>query len=207
MLSIPHYELHHQRFSFDLSAWGKLVLRGQDRSAFLQNFITNDVVQPGPGSGCEAFLLTAQARIVAWLRIAVRAEDILVIVEPGLALKVKNYLERFIIAEDVEITDVSNTHFLWLVQHLPGLNSLAIWQHTTWPEADITLQRCDMLGQPAGYVFGPLDKLPSVRHAWGTYPLLSWQEPLWNTMRLEAGTPQYGNDFDEQNLPQEVNRT
>ena len=46
--------------AFDLSTFGKLSLTGKDRAAFLQNFTTNDVVKPGIGSGCEAFLTTAQ---------------------------------------------------------------------------------------------------------------------------------------------------
>ena len=38
-------------------------------------------------------------------------------------------------------------------------------------------------------------------------PLLTTDDPQWDILRLEAGTPAYGIDFDESNLPQEVNRT
>ena len=74
--------------AFDLSTFGKLSLTGKDRAAFLQNFTTNDVVKPGVGSGCEAFLTTAQARMVAWLRIAIRESDLYLNMEPGLVTKV-----------------------------------------------------------------------------------------------------------------------
>src|SRR6187431_1900292 len=155
-MNISHYQLaQEQPFAFDLSSFAKVVFRGKDRAAFLQNFTTNDVVKPGVGSGCEAFLTTAQARIVAWLRIAIRNEELYVSMEPGLSTKVITHLERYIIGEDVEMEDRSESDFLWLLVRPPGIESLAIWQQGPWLQTGLLMQRCDFLGFPAAFVAGP----------------------------------------------------
>lgn len=207
-MNIPHYQLaQHQPFAFDLSSFGKVVVRGKDRSAFLQNFVTNDVVKPGVGSGCEAFLLTAQAKIVAWLRIAIRESDLYVTMEPGLADKVITYLERFIIGEEVELENRSESDFLWLLIRPEGIETLAEWQQSPWLQTGLLMQRCDFLGIPAAFVSGPRASLQAAQIALGSAPMFTLDEPLWNTLRVEANTPLFGIDFDESNLPQEVNRT
>ncbi len=208
MPTIPHYDAAlHSPLAFDLSANSKVTFRGKDRAAFLQNFTTNDVVKPGLGSGCEAFLTTAQAKIVAWLRVAIREDELYVTMEPGLATKVIAHLERYIIGEDVHMEDRTEADFLWLLLHPPGIESLALWQQGPWLDTGLLMQRCDFLGMPGAFVAGPRSTLPSAQAALGITPLLSVDEPLWNTLRLEAGTPLYAVDFDETNLPQEVNRT
>src|SRR4051812_38048048 len=54
---------------FDLSHRGKVELTGKESASFLHNLCTNDVLGLPIGAGCEAFLTTAKARAVAWLRV------------------------------------------------------------------------------------------------------------------------------------------
>lgn len=194
--------------SFDLSSFSKIRLSGKDRAAFLQNFTTNDVIKPGVGYGCESFVTTAQARIVAWLRIAIKPDAMYVNMEPGLAAKVISYLEHFVIGEQVEFQDCTDEDFLWLVQDAEIVKDLSLWQHRNdWMnEPTITIQRSDFLGNPAAFIWGPRSKQTWAQEMLGG-GVLSQDDPLWNSLRLEAGTPAYGLDFDETNLPQEVNRT
>jgi tRNA-modifying protein YgfZ len=207
MPDIPYYDTaYRSSLAFDLSSFGKLHFRGKDRAAFLQNFTTNDIVKPGISSGCEAFLLTAQAKIVAWLRVALREEYLDVNMEPELASKVKAHLERYIIGEEVEIEDRSETDFLWLLCQ-SDIAQLALWQSAPWQNTGLFMQRCDFLGMPAAFVAGPRSELSKAQEVLGNIPLLSTEDPLWKTLRLEAGTPLFGIDFDDTNLPQEINRT
>ncbi|MFO0811684.1 MAG: hypothetical protein U0796_00590 [Gemmatales bacterium] len=194
-----------QHPAFDLSAFGKVRLTGKDRAAFLQNFTTNDVVKPGAGQGCEAFLTTAQAKIVAWLRICLSQKHLDLNMEPGLAGKVISHLERYIIGEEVQLEDRTDSDFLWLIPEHPELGRLELWQHCC-PGDGLTLQRCDFLGSPSAFLWGTRSSL-SMAQAMVSSPLLTTDDPQWDILRLEAGTPAYGIDFDESNLPQEVNRT
>jgi len=203
--------------AFDLSTFGKLSLTGKDRAAFLQNFTTNDVVKPGVGSGCEAFLTTAQARIVAWLRIAIRENDLYLSMEPGLVAKVISHLEKFVIGEDVQFTDRTDLDFLWLMtggalfNKIPGPTEWMPWQNGSveWGASNLTMQRCDFVGLPGIFVWGTREQSHQATETLAEWsiPLLSADDPLWNVLRVEAGTPAYDIDLDETMLPQEANRT
>ncbi len=215
---MPHYDQAQTgTVAFDLSAFGKLSLTGKDRAAFLQNFTTNDVVKPGVGSGCEAFLTTAQARIVAWLRIAIRENDLYLNMEPELMTKVISHLEKFVIGEDVQFLDRTEEDFLWLItggalfSKIPEPAEWKPWQNgsVNWGATAYSVQRCDFLGLPGVFVWGAREHLQEAASILTelSIPLLAWNEPLWNVLRLEAGTPAYGLDLDETMLPQEANRT
>jgi folate-binding protein YgfZ len=216
-ITLPYYrEASESAVAFDLSSFGKMSLTGKDRSAFLQNFTTNDVVKPGIGSGCETFLTTAQARIVAWLRVANRQDDVYLNMEPGLAAGVLAHLEKFVIGEDVQFEDRTDKDFLWLISGktvgsghatLPPVEQMKLWDCQSGVWGSTTLQRCDFLGQPAAFLWGPREQEDQARSQIGSIPMVSLNEPVWTTLRLEAGTPAYGIDIDETYLPQEVNRT
>ena len=50
-----------------LSAWSAIEVRGADRAAFLHRLLTNALNALSPGTGCEAGLTTASAKIIAML--------------------------------------------------------------------------------------------------------------------------------------------
>jgi folate-binding protein YgfZ len=216
-------ELYHRATTdvaaFNLSAFGKLVLRGKDAATFLQNFTTNDVVKPGQGSGCETFVLTAQAKIVAWARVAIGDNELYLHTEPGAVLRLLQHLEKHQIGEDVTFEDVTEVNALWhvcgprLAEHLRPigieLHNLSQWQHVEH-EWLSRAQRCDFLGMPGVFFFLQQSSAMDGLLHWctGNQIPLAWpRDPLWTMLRTEAGTPAFGIDFDETNLPQEVNRT
>src|ERR1035438_10803583 len=49
----------------NLSARGRIAVRGRDRARLLHNLTSNDIKKLGAGSGCYAFLLSPQGRIQA----------------------------------------------------------------------------------------------------------------------------------------------
>src|SRR5947209_1423581 len=52
---------------FDLSDYGKVEVAGRDAGRFLHNLCTNEILKLPLSSGCEAFLTTGQAKIVAYV--------------------------------------------------------------------------------------------------------------------------------------------
>src|SRR5438128_12320429 len=84
---------------FDLSDRGKIELAGADARSFLHNLCTNDVKDLSVGDGCEAFLCTAKARVIAHPvvgRFHVAEQDVLWLdVEPGMADKVYQHLNHY----------------------------------------------------------------------------------------------------------------
>src|SRR5262249_35063588 len=90
---------------FDQSDRGKIIVSGADARSFLHNLSTNDIRSLKPGTVCEAFFATAQAKAVSYARIfcdsSSGSESFWLDVEPGQASKLLKHLDGFIISEQV----------------------------------------------------------------------------------------------------------
>jgi folate-binding protein YgfZ len=80
-----------------------LAVRGDDRVAFLQGMLSNDVNALQPGQGTYAALLTQQGRVVSDLRVYAEADRMLLDTVAWREDAVRDALERFIVADDVEL--------------------------------------------------------------------------------------------------------
>jgi hypothetical protein len=86
---------------------GRLFLSGDDRRAYLQGILTNDIAALGPGTGCYAAYLTPQGRMIADLRVFEMGDRIMVDLDATLAAAVADRWSMFVITEDVTVEDVS----------------------------------------------------------------------------------------------------
>ena len=84
---------------------GVLRLTGSDRVAFLHRMVTNDVAGAGTFGGCQAALCTPKGKMIADLRIHVRADRVILDTERGCVGAARETLERFVITDDVTIED------------------------------------------------------------------------------------------------------
>src|SRR5690348_16687264 len=91
----------------DLSARGKIRMTGEDRVRLLHAMSTNDIQRLENGQGCYAFFLTAQGRILADAYIYNLGESLLLDTGPETTQKLMEHLDRYIIADDVTLTDES----------------------------------------------------------------------------------------------------
>ncbi len=91
----------------DLSARGKIKLTGEDRARLLHAMTTNHIQQLTPGTGCYAFFLTAQGRILSDANILCRPDHFLLDLEPETREKIYQHLDHYIIADDVTLEDVT----------------------------------------------------------------------------------------------------
>lgn len=87
----------------DLDDRALLVVTGEDRASFLQGMLSNEVASVAPGAGNRALLLTEQGRVVADLRVYVLDDAIWLDAPASARDDVRAALERFIVADDVEI--------------------------------------------------------------------------------------------------------
>ena len=111
-----HAALRNNAAVLDLSFRGRICLVGSDRVRFLHGQVTNDVKKLVVGSGCYAALVTAKGRMESDLNIFCLADELLLDFEPGLAGRVTQRLERFIVADDVQIVDAAPHYGLLSVQ-------------------------------------------------------------------------------------------
>jgi glycine cleavage system T protein len=208
---------------FDISHHGKTEVREADAAAFLHNLCTNEVKNLPAGSGCEAFLTTAQAKIAAFVVIYRGAQQdrgaFSLDTGPGWGEKVFNHLNRYLISEQVELSD--RTHDL-AQMHLAGpqaremlaralenkLPELLELQHVTERIAgvDCQLRRREPLGLLGYDLLCEKDRAASVWRALVAAGARPAGLKAYDTLRIEAGTPIYGPDIDDTNLPQEIGR-
>jgi folate-binding protein YgfZ len=100
----------------DLSFRSRICLTGADRVRFLHGQVTNDVKRLHTGEGCYAALTTARGKMESDLNIFALADELLLDFEPGLTGKISQRLERFIVADDVQIVDAAPHYGLLSVQ-------------------------------------------------------------------------------------------
>src|SRR5260370_26576681 len=104
-----------------LATRGKLRVSGEDRARLLHAMSTNHVQNLQPGEGLYAFFLTAQGRILADAYIYNRGEVLLLDTEPETAEKLRNHLDKYIIADDATVEDETGE---WAAIGLEGPQSL-----------------------------------------------------------------------------------
>ncbi len=199
--------LRHGAAWIDLSARGRIVVRGRDRARLLHAITTNEVKKMLPGSGCYAFLLNPQGRIQADLSLFCFDDHFLIDTEPELREKVHLHIKRYIIADQVELEDVTaQTTAIGLEG--PGAASMLAtmpatdYAHIAWDDA--TVAAVTVTGQPGVRIFCPAEKAAAlIQHfeAAGAVPATADDV---RQVRIENGKPRYGEDIRETSLPQET---
>src|SRR4029434_2281297 len=89
----------------DLRFRGRLCLTGTDRQRFLNGQVTNNVKDLAAGERGYAPLVKAKGKFQSDLNIYILQDEILLDFEPGLSEAVTQRLDKYIIAEDVQVVD------------------------------------------------------------------------------------------------------
>jgi folate-binding protein YgfZ len=211
---------------FDQSQRGKVEITGPDAVSFLHNLCSNDIQGLATGGGCEAFMTTAKAKVVAFARIfRLPSEEnqkaLWLDLDPGQSATVVQHLNKYLISEQVEITDRTNE---FIQVHLAGpeaktvltrfigkemlpLANLQILLVASEPLNKLHFRRHDRLSLPGYDILCPAPEAEWLWKALLEAGAHSAGPEAFEILRLEAGTPVYGIDIDETILAPEVGRT
>jgi folate-binding protein YgfZ len=205
----------------DLSFRSRICLTGADRVRFLHGQITNDVKKLRAGEGCYAALTTAKGKMQSDLNLLCLTEELLLDFEPGLTVAVTERLEKYIVADDVQVVDVAPHYGLLSVQGPKA--EIVVRALGLFPEipsaplrfvktSDAMLGEIYLVDQPrlglSGFdLFVPLaglgavaDKLIAAAKSVGGRAC-GWD--AFELLRIEAGIPRFGVDMDETYLASE----
>ena len=186
---------------FDQSHRGKVELTGTDARAFLHNLCTNDVRNLAAGAGCEVFFTTAKARVVAHGHLFHEGAAFWLDLPPGTAEKVIRHLDHFLISEQVEFADRTRE----LAQaHLAGPRAEALLRHAPAPRQ---VRRNDRLGVPGFDLLCPPGEAGGLWQALTGAGATPAGLQAFEALRIEAGTPCYGVDMDDNTFAPEAGRT
>ncbi len=111
-----HAALRETAGVIDLSFRSRICLTGTDRIRFLHGQVTNDVKKLRNGEGCYAAITNAKGKMESDLNIFALADELLLDFEPGLTGEISARLEKFIVADDVQIVDAAPHYGLLSVQ-------------------------------------------------------------------------------------------
>ena len=105
------------RVFFDLSSRVKLRISGSDRLRFLNGQLTNDIRRATETNAIEACVLNAKGKMDAHLFLHTEADSFLLDADAALESTLSARLERYIIADDVTIDDLTAQ---WSIFHVIG---------------------------------------------------------------------------------------
>ena len=194
----------------DLATRGRIVARGRDRARLLHNLTSNEVKKMAPGAVGYAFLLSPQGRIQADLYLLNFPEHFLIDVEPELREKAVAHLKRYIIADQVELEDVTaSTACIGIegpaaaaILSQTGASVPENYMHAAW--GDSTVAGITETGQPGARIYCPASEAESIIAKLEAAGAKRASLDDARTVRIENGKPRYGDDIFEKTLPQET---
>jgi len=194
-----------------------IELRGKDCKSFLHNLCTADINSLQAGEGCELFFTNVQGKTLGYGWAFIDASAIVVSTASGQASTLLPHLDRYLIREDVQLIDRSVEWQQWVLcgpqAEFFCQDHLNIWLdpknlshvHTSIEDFDIRVCRTDFLGLPGFAIQFEAtrgDRLVTLLTAIAK----ECDKTIFDFLRIEAGSPLFGADITEQNLPQEIDR-
>ena len=202
MLTAADYELLRESVGMaDSSARGKLRLHGAEAAEFLQGQVTNDVEGLAPGQGCYAALLTHKGKVRVDMRV-LRGDDwIWLDTEPGLEPLMTRTVETYGIGRDARVEDVTTSHAILSLLG-PAARAALDVEPPAEEHAFVTGEHGLYVSTQLGVdVICPAAGADAVRAALGVEPVSPEAAEL---LRIEAGRPRFGIDFDAETIPEEA---
>jgi folate-binding protein YgfZ len=201
---------------YDLGARAKISLTGGDRVRWLNGMVTNNVRDLAPAHGVYAFLLNPQGHILGDLYAYDLGESLLVETDRVQTEKVLAVFDKYIIMDDVEVTDVSKKVASIGLAGPVALDTLRAagfdvpslepgqFVELIWRQMKVALVRSDTRTVDLFELWSPpenVEKLYTALIEAGAKPAGTAAVEL---LRIAAGIPRYGVDIRERDLPQET---
>jgi folate-binding protein YgfZ len=195
----------------DLSARGRIRVTGDDRARLLHAMCTNNVRDLQPGEGLYAFFLNAQGRIQADADILCFEDHLLLDTEPETRQLLLDHLDKFIIADDVTLEDVTADTICLGVEGpysgavagaagLPAPNRR--YSHTDW--SDATVSAISAAGAQGLRIYAALARRDEIVQALEGAGAIAASAEDAEVARIHAFRPRYGADITDASLPQET---
>jgi tRNA-modifying protein YgfZ len=179
----------------DLSARAKFRIVGADRFRFLNGQITNDLRKASASAAIEACMLSAKGKTNAHVFISESDAGFQLDAESELREALTARLDRYIIADDVQLEDITERFAMFHVigetlPTLPGewraIRAATRLGRTGW-DFWIDMAEHDAASQKLSAIFPFLNDIDA------------------ETFRIEMGVPRWGRELTEEIIPVEAN--
>lgn len=211
----------------DRSWIDRLELVGEDRERFLNGMVTCEVRGLGPAGGTYGFLTSRKGGVLADFALLDLGDRFLLELPPGRSPAAADHLGLYLLADRVELRPADGALPLALAgpQARPVLRELlaaaggdfppaaeARWGHAEVEIAGaaVRLASRPLLGVEAWTLWVAREDAETVAEAVlaasgaSAGPVRPIGFDAFDTVRVEAGVPSWGRDYDDSNLPQET---
>jgi folate-binding protein YgfZ len=203
----------------DLSSRGRTLVSGSEAVMFLNGLVTNDMKTLGKNSWMPAVFPNVQGRLLAAVRIIHRGDGFLIDTESETHETVVNLLQRFTLAGDFHVTDLTSRTALLSVQGKSAAKVIgATFEDPVMDverekvtnvkfngDKEVTLIRATHTAENGFDLFVEADHAEELRQALTKSGAMPISDGVMETLRIEAGIPRYGIDMDDTTVVTETN--
>jgi folate-binding protein YgfZ len=201
----------------DQTAWIRVT--GEDRVRWLNGMVTNSIQELKNGEGNYNFLLSVQGRIQADATIFAEPDALLMETAASQVPGLMTLLDRFIIMDDVELADATDSQSGLLIAGPKAASLLArtgldvedlgILQKRTvpWNDAQISVLHLDSPLIPRFELWANANTASKLLEALQEAGAVFCETQSLEWLRILEGTPRFGTDIRDRELPQETGQT
>ncbi|MGQ0760992.1 MAG: CAF17-like 4Fe-4S cluster assembly/insertion protein YgfZ [Acidobacteriota bacterium] len=202
----------------DQSSRGRILVSGSEAVLFLNGLITNDMKTLGLNSWMAAAFANVQGRLLAAVRIAHREDGFLIDTESATRETVITLLDRFTLAGDFHLQDLTDETAMSSVQGrgAPEIISSVFGEEVAnvkrqqivnagFGNATVNVIRATHTAEDGFDLFIEANDSSKVGDALAAAGASTISNATFETLRVEAGVPLYGIDMDENNVVTEAN--
>jgi folate-binding protein YgfZ len=200
----------------------RIEVTGPDRAKLLHDLTTNDVQRLSIGRGCEAFVTSTQGKTLAFAILLAGEDRILVRSDPGGMNLALPHIRKYGVFSDAVIEDVTAATFEFHLvgadvpkllrrgaSELPGEGDYA-HRGTEFYGFSLRVVRESPTGLQGVTLIGAASDAEPVWKNLVTrgrdLGLIIVDSEMFEVLRVAGGTPVFGKDISENNLPQEIGR-
>ena len=200
----------------DLSSRGRIRVNGSEALMFLNGLVTNDMKTLGENQWMPAVFPNVQGRLLAAVRIARTTDGFLIDTESATHDLVLKTVERFTLAGDFKVADLTDSTTMLTVQgksakeivdkplgQVPADRTGTL--EIEWREQPLTLFRGTHTAEDGFDLIVPTENATAL---WDTLVEAGARPTGYDAfekLRIEAGIARYGRDMDETNVVTETN--
>ena len=204
----------------DLSDRGKIEVTGADRVSFLHSMISNEVEGLPEYAGRYGTFLTARGKMVSDFYYYRFPNFLLLDIDRSPLAKMLGELEKYIIMEEVDLSDVSAGYSHLSLQGPGSPKLLQDLFGETGPQEAFEIQPLDQSGGQVWLIRRPdladqgfelvcpaemgSDLRAAIQQKGAALGIQELDEESWNVLRTEAWIPRFGIDMDETRYPMEA---
>ena len=208
----------------DLSNRARITVGGSEAVMFLNGLITNDMKTLAEKTWMPAVFPNVQGRLIAAVRV-IRFSDqsdgkprFLLDTEVATHQQVLKTIERFTMAGDFKIADISNETAMLsvqgrdasrVVQSIFGDGVVTLpkngLEEVRWQDVECKVIRASHTSEDGFDVLIRADKKSALANCFIEAGTVSVADETFETLRIEAGVGHFGRDMDESNVVTEAN--